>query len=70
MVVGTTGQATMFKSSGKPQYDDPQSDEDGAVADSGNELTYRRLAVSSGETTGIWECYLTRAASKNRSSTT
>jgi len=39
----------MAEFSGRPQYDDPQSEEDEAVADSGTKLAYRRLAASSGE---------------------
>jgi len=38
--------------SGRPQYDDPLSEEDEAVADSGTDLAYRRLAAPSGETAG------------------
>jgi len=37
--------------SGRPQYDDRQSEEDEAVADSGTDLANRRLAASSGEPT-------------------
>lgn len=40
----------MAEFSGRPQYDDPQkNEEDEAVAESGTELVYRRLAASSGE---------------------
>jgi len=42
----------MSEFSGRPQYDDPQSEEDEAVADSGTDLAYRRLAASSGEPGG------------------
>ncbi len=41
----------MSEFSGRPQYDDPQSDEDDAVADSGTEMAYRRLAAASGAPT-------------------
>jgi len=43
------GEAAMADYSRRPQYDEPLSEEDEAVADSGTELAYRRLAASSGE---------------------
>lgn len=38
----------MSDHSGKPHYDDPQSEEDEAIAESGHGLVYRRMAASSG----------------------
>lgn len=43
----------MSEFSGRPQYEDRQSEEDEAVVDSGTNLVYRRLAASAGEPTAV-----------------
>ncbi len=43
---GDGEEAAMSEDSGRSKYEDAQGEEDDAIADSGTELAYRRLAAS------------------------
>lgn len=69
-----TGDKAMANHPGRVHYEDPQSDDDDAVADSGNDydLTYRRMersvepsGMSYCETDERWRCHTKTKKKKN-----